>query len=134
MKRGKYVIQGDFKEKKGLMKKIKELITCPKLIALIKKFLKGGYLESNKGSELSALLCNIYLHQLDNFMEDLKSNRGVKGASTQEESIQYIRYKEDFLVGIQGPYSLAVQIKQEIAEFLKTMDPQWGSHKLKIIK
>lgn len=35
--------------------------------------------------------------------------------------IYYVRYADDFLIGINGPYSLAVKVRQEVRDFLKEL-------------
>jgi group II intron reverse transcriptase/maturase len=68
-----------------LMKAIERRIADEKVLAIIRKFLAAGYLEqwryhktysgTPQGGVLSPLLCNIFLHQLDEYlMRDLKAN------------------------------------------------------------
>jgi retron-type reverse transcriptase len=56
-------------------------ITCCKTLALIKSGLKAGYIKMGdivanesqgtpQGSVVSPLLCNIFLHELDTFVDD----------------------------------------------------------------
>lgn len=76
---------------KKLLSLMSEQIKCHKTMTLIKSSLKAGFVEmggiANKaligtpqGSVLSPLLCNIYLHELDKFIQDLslKYNQGSK--------------------------------------------------------
>lgn len=153
-------------------------------IQLIWKFLKAGYMEQwtfNKtysgvpqGSDISPILSNIYLHQLDEYMEEYQTNfeigtkkkanpeykKAFKRTSyyrctgrkkwatlTHEERknrtaklrelentertmtttvpidneykrIQYVRYCDDFIVGVIGSKEDAEQVKADIKEFL----------------
>jgi retron-type reverse transcriptase len=81
-----YIIEADFSKAFDtvnhvkLMEQLKAHIKCEKTLALIKSSLKAGYVELNKpmvnpevgtpqGSILSPLLCNVYLHSLDVFVE-----------------------------------------------------------------
>lgn len=92
-----YIIEADFSKAFDsiqhdiLIDLLKNNIKCEKTINLIKSELKAGYFEfgglhnnlsmgTPQGSILSPLLCNIFLHELDKFMEDLKSmyNWGTK--------------------------------------------------------
>jgi len=98
-----YIIEADFSQAfpsiphLKLMDILKELISCEKTLKLIFSGLKAGYVEFGKlheasdvgtpqGSILSPLLCNIYLHQLDEYIEILKKKYeiGTKRRLTKE--------------------------------------------------
>jgi hypothetical protein len=68
------------------MKEVERRIADERVLQLIKAFLAAGYMEqwqyhktysgTPQGGVLSPLLCNIYLHQLDEFMmKDLQANK-----------------------------------------------------------
>lgn len=104
-----------------------------------------------QGGILSPLLSNIYLHELDRFMNnimeeyqgtrktpktnpeyrkymDKKRERNPKIARRYPAAhpfdrnyryVRYVRYADDFLVGIVGPREMAVEIKNKIGRFLE---------------
>lgn len=93
----RYIIEADFSkafdsiQHDALMDIIKEEIKCIKTLKLIESGLKAGYFEfgelhtnldtgTPQGSILSPLLCNIFLHKLDVFIEELKKEyqKGTK--------------------------------------------------------
>jgi retron-type reverse transcriptase len=99
----KYVIEADFSQAfpsiphGKLMQLLKGKISCEKTLSLLKSGLKAGHVELGKlheattigtpqGSILSPLLCNIYLHELDKYMEKLadKYNVGTRRKLTKE--------------------------------------------------
>ena len=159
----------DSVDHKKLLEIIGRRVQCQKTVALIKSALKAGFVDMGQlsaqadvgtpqGSVLSPLLCNIYLHELDLFMNTLAENtnkgkrrrqnppytkilnRIAKTADTKEKHrlskqlrkypsrdpmdenfirVKYIRYADDFIVSVLGPYALAETIKQNISTFLK---------------
>lgn len=175
-----YIIEADFAKAfdsiahDKLMKYLRETITCEKTLRLIKSGLKAGYIEfgnlhehldtgTPQGSILSPLLCNIFLHQLDLFMEDIKQqfNVGTKKKKSKEyESItnkmkymrrkgqdkiypdkyrelhnkllstpsmaldneyvrvNYTRYADDFIIGVEGGHNIAESILVKVEEFI----------------
>lgn len=98
-----YIIEADFSKAfdsinhKKLLGLLKNKIRCEKTLALIKSALKAGYFElgqlhdninvgTPQGSILSPILCNIYLHELDKFMEKIKGeyDAGTRRKNTPE--------------------------------------------------
>ena len=176
-----YIIEADFSkafdsiQHERFMSIIQEKITCPKTLSLIRSGLKAGYVElgqihenlsvgTPQGSILSPLLCNIYLHKLDLYMETIKSefNVGVKRGKNapyerlsnavkfmrkkgrhktqkaeyktrmkeltstpsmrQDDSyvkIQYVRYADDFIIGVEGSYKVAQDILKKVELWIK---------------
>ena len=156
---------------------INSKIKDARLIKLIWKFLKAGYMEDWKynsthsgcpqGGVISPLLSNIYLNELDKFAEKtakdfyksrdrvrtpeyskiqckkdyamkllktatgqkkcellkkvkvLKSElRKVPCASKTDKVIKYIRYADDFILGVKGDRADCERIKQQFSEFI----------------
>lgn len=103
-----FIIEADFTkafdsiQHKKLMRIIERDCGCDKTLNLIKSGLKAGYVElgelhntlgvgTPQGSILSPLLCNVFLHKLDEFIEELKReyNKGTKKPRNKEyERIQ----------------------------------------------
>jgi len=126
-----WVIKGDISkfydtiDHQILLNLIKKRISCEKTLTLIKFFLKNSCKDNGRliyskigifqGSSLSPLLFNICLHEVDKFMEDFKRsfNKGIR-------RLQYVRYSDDFLVGIIGKHSETIKVSQEIKDFLFT--------------
>jgi group II intron reverse transcriptase/maturase len=153
----------------ALRKKIKD----ERFISLIWKFLRAGYFDLERarhdslagtpqGGIVSPILSNIYLHELDDFVEQLRvelekgekrrtnheykliSDRRYKlakaGKANTEEferlgkqmrtlpsldtrdpnfvRIKYVRYADDWLIGVIGSYELAKEIKERVGKFL----------------
>jgi group II intron reverse transcriptase/maturase len=154
-----------------LRKKIKD----ERFISLIKKFLKAGYLDIDRvlknslagtpqGGIISPILSNVYLHELDEYIEQLreeyergeqrkpnpeyrsivrrrirlakegkagtkeykaltKEMRKLPSADPNDEGLvrlKYVRYADDWIVGIVGSHQLAEEIKEKIGQFLKS--------------
>ena len=152
-----------------LIAKIRGKIKDARIIQLLWKFLKAGYMEEwqyNKtysgtpqGGIISPILANIYLHELDKFMIKLKEDfdkpaehrytpeyqlaqsnvrnlkRKMKRAPTKslveewekarhemlqtpcksqtDKKIKYIRYADDFLIGVNGSKEDCQKIQQK---------------------
>lgn len=101
-----------------------------------------------QGGVLSPLLSNIYLNELDKWIKEqinvyssgkrprlnpvwnkLRKKGLMKKARENPASdpldpnyrrMEYIRYADDFLIAIRGPYEDAVRVRQELATFLQT--------------
>ncbi|MBV9256813.1 MAG: group II intron reverse transcriptase domain-containing protein, partial [Ktedonobacteraceae bacterium] len=153
-----------------MRKKIKD----ERFLNLIWKFLNAGYQdldESRKdslagtpqGGIVSPILANIYLHELDEYVEQLQkelSKGDLRRPNPEYRSLQkrrqylaktgridtreykelgvqmrklpsldpkdpnfvrvrYVRYADDWIVGITGPKHLAEEIKEKVRQFLK---------------
>jgi retron-type reverse transcriptase len=105
-----------------------------------------------QGGILSPLLSNIYLNELDQFIENLcKQYQGeIKSGNRNKNTVannllkdgyksqyynlrfptriknetgykncKYIRYADDFVIGVIGPRTMAIEIRNKIKEFLK---------------
>ena len=156
-----------------LAKKIKD----SKLLNLIRKFLKAGFMDdwrynrtysgTPQGGVLSPILANIYLHELDEKIADMQRNfyapakysrnpayaaqekvirklrkryklcndcaarkvllkqihkartdlRKIPCSDRTDKKIVYVRYADDFLIGVKGSRSDAERIKRVLTEF-----------------
>jgi len=153
---------------------LRKKIQDERFINLIRKLLGAGYMDMRgprqdslagtaQGGIVSPILANIYLHELDAKIEELrqKLEKGTtrrrnpayrriserrlsllhKGQKDSPEfndltkqlrqtpahdpadpdfvRIKYLRYADDWIIGIHGSHSLAEQVKEEIKTFLK---------------
>jgi hypothetical protein len=175
-----WIIEGDIKscfdeiDHHTLVKLLRKKIADERFLNLIWKALRAGYLwgkerrdsltGSPQGSILSPILANIYLHELDEFIQQLqlkyekgryrrrlpeyqrvkkqrrywlkktggvftphikqltKRMRSLPSGDPQDPNyvrIHYLRYADDWIVGVIGPKHLAETIKDEIGQFLK---------------
>ena len=181
-----WFIEGDIKgcfdniDHKRLIDIIKTKIKDAKLIQLIWKFLKAGYMENWKfnrthsgtpqGGIISPILANIYLNELDKKVEEIKLNFDIKSQekitseyrsqrnivksisrkidrpcnankrtellrelhlarmklmslpfkSQTNKQLKYVRYADDFIIGINGSKNDCEQIKKELKTFIST--------------
>lgn len=192
----KYVIEADFSKAfdsilhNALMVILKEEIKCEKTLKLIKSGLKAGYFEfgelhnnltagTPQGSILSPLLCNVFLHKLDVYMEELKKEyqKGTRRQRSKENvrlqnkakylrmkgydiskpllyksiiqqllatdsirrddsfvRIHYVRYADDFIIGIIGSHGLAKEILGKVENFVNnTLKLKFNPEKTSII-
>jgi group II intron reverse transcriptase/maturase len=179
----RWFVEGDIKgcfdniNHAKLVEIIGRKIKDARLIKLIWKFLKAGYMEDWKynatysgtpqGGIVSPIFANIYLHELDKFVDELAKDFNHKGknyASKEYEAvryqmrkldpliesaegtkrellikqkrairakllkipykaqidkkIKYVRYADDFLIGVNGNKEDCQTIKQKLSEFI----------------
>jgi RNA-directed DNA polymerase len=78
-----------------------------------------------QGGIVSPLLANIYLDQLDKYMESKYLNLTYKQRSYRREkgigNYLYVRYADDFVVLCNGTKAEAHAMKEELKELLRTM-------------
>jgi group II intron reverse transcriptase/maturase len=130
-----WVIEGDITSffdtlnQKKLMQLLRKRIKDQKMLDLIWKFLRAGVMEKEKvyhtsigtpqGGIVSPLLANIYLHELDRYMEQY-TNRSNKSYWKKKghANFLYVRYCDDFVVLCDGNKQQAETMKQELTGFL----------------
>lgn len=185
-----WVIEGDISkcfdsiDHHKLMNIIENKITDRRFTKLIWKSLRAGYFEFNvyqhsitgtpQGSIISPLLCNIFMNQLDQFVENLASDfdKGVKPRLNNEYSahasalarakikgdtdrmrsemlamrelssidfydpnfrrLYYVRYADDWIVGIRGSLEETKNILSQIDLKLNEMGLTLSKEKTKI--
>lgn len=152
---------------------LRKRIADSRFIDLVWKALKAGYLEFNtpknsiagtpQGSVVSPILANIFLHELDTYVEGIVEketrgkfrrrnpvysryqkviNRARRGLTVSQEEheearrhrrsvpsvmvndpsfirVHYVRYADDWLIGIDGPKSLATDTRDKIRDYLR---------------
>ena len=173
-----WAIEGDIKgcfdnvNHHTLEQLLKKRVKDENLISLYWKAVNAGYVNNGnfephslsgvpQGGVLSPFLSNVYMHELDVFVEELKvrfrqssNRRGVKQnpeytkilkqlrklraegngklirkAELERDSIPsvirtgtriyYVRYADDWVIGVRGPKELAQKIKDEVEIFLR---------------
>lgn len=121
-----------------LIRILRKRIHCDKTVALVKKSLKIPFKEDDKfvrpkvgtlqGSSLSPLLCNMYLHEMDLYVEGLKKSfdKGNRQKLKSKDPLNlnfrrlnYIRYGDDFVIGIFGSREESVKIRDDLNNFLR---------------
>ena len=157
-----------------LMTLLRKKIKDERFLNLIQRLLKAGYMDLHgerkdsligtpQGSIASPILANVYLHELDEFVEEQRAKREkgqakrrnpayhvlsekkrkmVKRGKTKTREfkalvhrmrslpsqmvndpeyirIKYLRYADDWIIGVWGNRALAEDIKQEIKHFLR---------------
>jgi RNA-directed DNA polymerase len=85
---------------------------------------------------VSPLLANIYLHELDKYIEtkylSLTEWQRAKRRKEGKGNILYVRYADDFVVLCNGTKAEAQAIKQELGELLSTMGLTLSEDKTKV--
>jgi len=147
-----WVIEGDISSyfdtipHQKLMKAVKKRITDKDIRDLLWKFLRAGVLYRKgfqqtltgtpQGGIISPLLANIYLHELDRYMESKYLNLTYGQRARRREkgkgNYLYVRYADDFVVLCNGTKAEAHAIKEELRGLLNTMGLTLSEEKTKI--
>jgi group II intron reverse transcriptase/maturase len=134
-----WVIEGDISSyfdtihHPKLLRLVGRRIKDKKILRLIWKFLRAGVMEKRtfrdttlgtpQGGIVSPLLANIYLHELDRYMERytaLPRWEKTKRRRRKEANFVYVRYADDFVVLCNGTKRQAEVMREELSLFLKT--------------
>lgn len=133
-----WVIEGDISSyfdtinHRKLIKLIRRRIADEKIIRLIWKFLRAGVMEGKlfrdtklgtpQGGIISPLLANIYLNELDKYMQtytSLPKAEKTRRRRQGEANYTYVRYADDFVVLCNGTKQQAAAFKEELYSFLR---------------
>jgi RNA-directed DNA polymerase len=134
-----WVIEGDISsyfdtiEHRKLVKLIRRRVKDEKIIRLIWKFLRAGIMEGKlfkdtklgtpQGGIVSPLLANIYLHELDRYMQKhtglTPNQRHYRRANLGAANFIYTRYADDFVVLCNGRKEQCEEMKEELYQFLR---------------
>jgi len=132
-----WIIEGDIScyfdtiNHRKLMKLLRRRVKDEKFLELIWKFLRSGVMEGKlfkdtqtgtpQGGIISPLLANVYLHELDKYMEKYtalsfpeKTRRRKQGLS----NYAYCRYADDWVILCNGAKEQAFAMREEVQTFL----------------
>jgi RNA-directed DNA polymerase len=134
-----WVIEGDIQsffdtiDHYKLMQLVRKRIKDEKLLDLIWHFLRAGIMEQGRfrhsllgtpqGGLRSPLLANIYLHELDQYMErytELPQRERQRRRYWRLANFLYVRYADDWVVLCDGTREQAEALRQELYEYLRT--------------
>jgi group II intron reverse transcriptase/maturase len=147
-----WVIEGDITSyfdtipHRRLIKAIKKRVADRDIRALLWRFLRAGVTEKGQehetltgtpqGGIVSPLLANIYLHELDQYMESkyVKLSEVVKARRRRQgqSNFLYVRYADDFVVLCNGTKEQAKTMKEELRMVLQNMGLKLSEEKTKI--
>jgi RNA-directed DNA polymerase len=147
-----WVIEGDITSyfdaipHKKLMRAVKKRIADRKIRDLLWKFLRAGVLENGERKEtltgtpqggiISPLMANIYLHQLDRYMESKYLNLSTSARHWRRRqgkgNFLYVRYADDFIVLCNGTKADALCMKEELAMVLDQLGLKLSEEKTKV--
>jgi RNA-directed DNA polymerase len=133
-----WIIEGDIQsffdtiDHVKLTQLVKRRIRDKRTLTLIWNFLRAGIMEQGnlrhsligtpQGGIVSPLLANIYLHELDRYMErytELSNWERRKRKIQERANFLYVRYADDFVVLCDGEREQAEALRGELYEFLK---------------
>jgi RNA-directed DNA polymerase len=134
-----WVIEGDISayfdtiNHRRLVHLLRRRVADDKLLDLIWRFLRAGVMEGKlfkdtklgtpQGGIASPLLANIYLHELDQFMEQYTGLTPEEKARRRRQGLAnaaYVRYADDFVVLSNGTHEQVLALRDELHQFLST--------------
>src|SRR5262249_47945275 len=147
-----WVIEGDIASyfdtipHRRLMKVIKKRVADRDFRDLLWKFLRAGVIYKGEFAEtltgtpqggiVSPLLANIYLHELDRYMESNYLNLGNYARERRRKqgksNFLYVRYADDFVVFCNGSKAQALAMKEELKGVLSNMGLTLSEEKTKV--
>jgi RNA-directed DNA polymerase len=147
-----WIIEGDIASyfdtipHRRLIKAVKKRVADRNLRDLLWKFLRAGVMHQGsvqetltgtpQGGLVSPLLANIYLHQLDTYMEsnylNLSEYERHKRRRQEKANFLYVRYADDWVVLCNGTKAQAHAIKEELKGVLSTMGLTLSEEKTKV--
>ena len=128
------------------MKAIKRRVADGDIRDLIWKFLRAGVIYKGEFAEtltgtpqggiVSPLLANIYLHDLDEYMEsnylNLDQQARIRRRKAGKSNYLYVRYADDFVVLCNGTKAEALEMKEELKVVLDSMGLTLSEEKTKV--
>jgi RNA-directed DNA polymerase len=147
-----WIIEGDISSyfdtipHRRLIKAVNRRVADRDIRALLWQFLRAGVMEKGnqketltgtpQGGIVSPLLANIYLHELDKYMESKYLNLTEKQREWRRKkgkaNFLYVRYADDFVVLSNGTKDQAQDMKEELKTFLKTLGLNLSEEKTKV--
>ncbi len=136
--RHRWIIEGDIRKcfdrinHNILLKLIEKRVNDRRIVNLIAGMLKAGVMDDGifarteegtpQGGPISPLLANIYLHELDVWMQ--RHGPGLTPSQKRQRRTKhignaiYVRYADDFVILWNGPRSTAEALREELRLFL----------------
>ncbi len=147
-----WIIEGDITSyfdtipHRRLSKAVKKRVADRDIRDLLWKFLRAGVMEQGtqhetltgtpQGGIVSPLLANIYLHELDRYMESnyLNLTQGQRAwrRNQGKGNYLYVRYADDFVILCNGTRADAQHMKEEVRALLNHMGLRLSEEKTKI--
>jgi group II intron reverse transcriptase/maturase len=147
-----WVIEGDIARyfdtipHRRLIKAVKKRVADRKVRDLLWQFLRAGVMAQGRvqetltgtpqGGVVSPLLANIYLHELDRYMESTYLNLSAwersKRRKAGKSNFLYVRYADDFVVFCNGTKAQAIAMKEELKAILDQLGLQLSEEKTKV--
>jgi group II intron reverse transcriptase/maturase len=147
-----WVIEGDIASyfdtipHRRLIKAVKKRVADRNIRDLLWKFLRAGVMYRGEvqetmtgtpqGGIVSPLLANIYLHELDRYMESnylkLPEHRRSARRKQGKSNFLYVRYADDFVVLCNGTKAQALEMKEELKHVLDNMGLKLSEEKTKV--